>query len=197
MRQIAATLSLLALIGVVPSCPARADDLLDAGTLVGAGLGGLVGNQFGHGTGKMAATGVGVVTGGFIGHKMEQNWNSSTPPAPSYGSGAPSPYSGQQSITYAPNYVAPPEPPVFIQAPPPVPYVPAQPTSVIVPQPLHRPVMVTSNDAAQPVATSLTPEAAPVGSCRPYSQRLTIGNHVEETYGTACKAADGSWKAVN
>jgi surface antigen len=37
------------------------------GTLVGAAAGGLVGSQFGGGTGKLAATGAGVLLGGLLG----------------------------------------------------------------------------------------------------------------------------------
>jgi len=37
------------------------------GTLVGAGLGALAGNQFGHGSGRVAATAGGAVLGGLIG----------------------------------------------------------------------------------------------------------------------------------
>jgi surface antigen len=40
------------------------------GTLVGAGLGGLLGNQFGGGAGKGVATLVGVLAGGFIGSQV-------------------------------------------------------------------------------------------------------------------------------
>lgn len=44
---------------------------LDAcGTLVGAGVGGLAGNQFGKGKGKTAATAGGVVGGAIIGHAI-------------------------------------------------------------------------------------------------------------------------------
>src|SRR5258708_40248698 len=39
------------------------------GTLVGAGLGGLLGNQFGSGAGKGAATAIGVVAGGLVGNQ--------------------------------------------------------------------------------------------------------------------------------
>jgi surface antigen len=38
-----------------------------AGTLLGAGAGGLVGAQFGNGTGKLAATGAGTLVGALIG----------------------------------------------------------------------------------------------------------------------------------
>jgi uncharacterized protein YcfJ len=40
------------------------------GTAVGAAGGGLVGNQFGHGEGKTAATVAGVVGGGLLGHAL-------------------------------------------------------------------------------------------------------------------------------
>jgi surface antigen len=43
------------------------------GTLVGAGLGGLVGNQFGGGAGKGVATLLGVLAGGFIGSQVGQS----------------------------------------------------------------------------------------------------------------------------
>ena len=40
------------------------------GTLVGAAAGGAVGNQFGHGSGKDAATAAGVVGGGLLCHAL-------------------------------------------------------------------------------------------------------------------------------
>lgn len=44
--------------------------LSGCGTLVGAGAGGLAGNQFGKGSGKDAATAVGVIGGGILGHEL-------------------------------------------------------------------------------------------------------------------------------
>ena len=43
------------------------------GTLVGAGLGGLLGSQFGGGTGQLAATGLGVLAGGLLGSQIGQH----------------------------------------------------------------------------------------------------------------------------
>jgi outer membrane lipoprotein SlyB len=43
------------------------------GTLVGAGAGGYVGNRFGRGSGKGAATAAGVVGGGLLGHAVTGN----------------------------------------------------------------------------------------------------------------------------
>jgi uncharacterized protein YcfJ len=44
-----------------------------AGTLVGAAAGGLVGNQFGGGKGKILTTAGGVVAGGYAGKKVQEN----------------------------------------------------------------------------------------------------------------------------
>lgn len=44
-----------------------------AGTLVGAAAGGLVGNQFGGGKGKVLTTAGGVVAGGYAGKKIQEN----------------------------------------------------------------------------------------------------------------------------
>lgn len=91
------------------------------GTVVGAGLGGFAGNQFGHRDGRVVATTSGVLIGGLIGnnigHSMDRSvsvssWN------PNYGAG----YYGAPSAiafpAYVPNYVAPPElpspPPIYI-----------------------------------------------------------------------------------
>jgi surface antigen len=40
------------------------------GTLLGAGLGGLLGSQFGGGTGKLVMTGLGVAAGGLLGNSL-------------------------------------------------------------------------------------------------------------------------------
>lgn len=47
--------------------------LAGCGTLVGAGAGGLAGNQFGKGSGKTAATIGGVAGGALIGHAITGN----------------------------------------------------------------------------------------------------------------------------
>ncbi len=41
-----------------------------AGTVIGATAGGLIGSQFGSGTGQAAATAVGIVAGGLIGNRI-------------------------------------------------------------------------------------------------------------------------------
>lgn len=33
--------------------------------------------------------------------------------------------------------------------------------------------------------------------CREYQQQVTIGGEIHESYGTACRQPDGSWKTVN
>lgn len=44
-----------------------------AGTLVGAAAGGLVGNQFGGGKGKVLTTAGGVLAGGYAGKKVQES----------------------------------------------------------------------------------------------------------------------------
>jgi uncharacterized protein YcfJ len=171
---------------------AKADGL-DIGTIIGAGLGGLVGNQIGHGTGKMAATAVGVVTGGVIGHHVDNGWNSGSHRT-SY-SAPNTTYYAQPQPAYVPNYVAP--------------YAPA-PSQIVYTQNygyadrdedyrrhhhFHRHQMIYAQPVVQRVVVR---EAEPetVGYCREYTQRVNIGNHVEESYGTACQQPDGSWQIV-
>lgn len=33
--------------------------------------------------------------------------------------------------------------------------------------------------------------------CREYQRNVTVGNHVEQSYGTACRQPDGAWKVVS
>jgi surface antigen len=60
---LAASLSLAA-------CANNAGQKQTAGTLVGAGLGGLAGSQIGGGTGKLVAVGAGVLLGGLLGSEV-------------------------------------------------------------------------------------------------------------------------------
>ena len=67
-KTIAATaLSLcLGLSACGPDGPSKAD----TGTVVGAVAGGIIGNQFGRGGGRVAATAIGAVAGGIIGNEI-------------------------------------------------------------------------------------------------------------------------------
>lgn len=49
------------------------DNHVGAGTVVGAIVGGALGNQVGHGDGRKAATVAGAVAGGAIGHHVEKD----------------------------------------------------------------------------------------------------------------------------
>jgi uncharacterized protein YcfJ len=51
----------------------QTEDHTTLGTLGGAALGGLAGNQFGKGSGKTAATAAGAVAGGLIGHNQTKS----------------------------------------------------------------------------------------------------------------------------
>jgi len=49
------------------------EDHAPVGTIAGAAVGGLLGNQIGHGGGRAAATILGAVGGGYLGNKIEHN----------------------------------------------------------------------------------------------------------------------------
>ena len=192
MRRFAVLGLACALIGAPLTAKAEG---LDLGTLIGAGLGGLVGNQIGHGTGKIAATAVGVVTGGVIGHHVDNGWDSGS--RRTYYSAPSTTYYAPTQTAYVPNYVAPYAPPA---------------SQVVYTQNYgyvdrdddyrrhhhdhyRRHQMIYAQPVVQRV---IVREEAPVAAsyCREYTQRVNIGNHVEESYGTACQQPDGSWKIV-
>ncbi|HEU0117391.1 MAG TPA: glycine zipper 2TM domain-containing protein [Alphaproteobacteria bacterium] len=93
--------------------PVYADETQIFGTALGAGVGGVIGNQFGRGGGNTAATLGGVVAGGYIGNQLTApRLTSSAPVTGAYYAYTPPP----QFMPYAPNYVAPPAPPSPIYA---------------------------------------------------------------------------------
>jgi surface antigen len=114
MRKFLLTFSAIALVCIFGTTAVHAnDDGQVVGTLVGAGLGGLAGNQFGHGAGRVATTTAGVFIGGAIGNDIGRSADRSYPPAvyataPAYTYPTGPVYF---QTTYVPNYVAPPTPP--------------------------------------------------------------------------------------
>lgn len=78
MRKIVSTLVLCAALGACaqPGQPGYGEagtfgmNKTTGGALVGAGAGGLIGSQFGHGEGKGVATVLGVLAGGLIGSQV-------------------------------------------------------------------------------------------------------------------------------
>ncbi len=195
MRRLA-VLGLASVLTIAPLASVKAEGL-DIGTLIGAGLGGLVGNQIGQGTGKIAATAVGVFTGGVIGHHVDRGWDSRSGRT-YYNAPSTTYYEPRQTVTYVPNYVAPSAPP---------------PSQVVYSQYYggndygyghrrhHRHNRHYNNVVyVQPVVERqmVVQESYPEtnGYCREYTQRVNIGSHIQESYGTACQQQDGSWKIV-
>ncbi len=66
MKKLSLILASLAFAVVSTGCATKED----SGTLVGAATGALIGNQFGHGGGKVAATLGGALVGGFVGNRI-------------------------------------------------------------------------------------------------------------------------------
>ncbi|MDX2264612.1 MAG: RT0821/Lpp0805 family surface protein [Hyphomicrobiales bacterium] len=67
--KILTLVALSALIAFLPACGPGVTNQ-DRGTVIGAVGGGLIGNQFGKGGGRVAATGAGVIIGGIIGNQI-------------------------------------------------------------------------------------------------------------------------------
>lgn len=178
MRRIA--LFGLALLLAAPAT-AHAGDGIDLGTIVGAGLGGVIGNQIGHGTGKTVATVAGVILGGVAGHSVDRNWDSGTR------------YRSYNNVSYVN-----PEPTYYSYAPAPQPTVVYSQYNYGHHHHHPRPVVVQQQTIVQQNIVPVTyqqPAAEPY--CREYSNRVVVGGRVQESYGTACMQPDGSWQIVN
>jgi surface antigen len=196
----------LALMFTLPPAAAEAGDGIDVGTIIGAGLGGVIGNQIGKGTGNTVATVAGVILGGVAGHSVDQGWSSS---APQYHSNTVN-YAEPAPYYYRPNYVAPSAPS----------------TNIIYSQYSYRededaydrhrhhehhhgyhderphwqqPVVYQQRTVVQHNYVPATYHQPPAenGYCREYTNHVVVGNHTQESYGTACLQPDGSWKIID
>lgn len=100
---------LLAISCAIPAYAGGENQLF--GTVIGAGLGGLFGSQFGHGNGQLALTAAGAVGGAWAGNEIGRSLDN---PGVDYASrsGSGYAYSSSPSVyyqsAYVPNYVAPP-----------------------------------------------------------------------------------------
>jgi len=81
-------------------------------------------------------------------------------------------------------------PPVYY-APPPYYYPP--PPVVYVPPPVYAPPPVVYSP---PPAGFAPTAAAPQQTCREYQSTVIIAGQPQQTYGTACLQADGTWRIV-
>lgn len=143
----------------------------DVGMLVGAGLGGLLGNQFGGGTWNSVATGLGVFLGGVGGRSIGASLDRADAGyyQAGYRTGWTEPSYSRRHVryyddvdNYQPTYVAQPAPQriVYIQQPQPV-YARAE-----------------------------------ARYCREYQSTVQVGNRLQSSYGTACQQPDGSWEII-
>src|ERR1700722_13451587 len=66
MKKLGSIFLSMALVILAAGCASKED----SGTLWGAATGAMIGNQFGHGGGRVAATLGGALVGGFIGNRI-------------------------------------------------------------------------------------------------------------------------------
>ncbi len=183
MGRILVIAVLIAALSGAGAAPARASDAEFFSMLGGAALGGFVGNQFGRGSGRVAATGLGAVTGAVVGSHFGRSIDRANRGyyyggygGGYYGGYGPDYYSAYH---YYPQYVAPPAPPQ-----PRIIYV--QPE--VVEYRMRGPAYVEGGY----VGAGSMP--LPSSYCREFTQQVRIGGQIKETYGTACLQPDGSWR---
>ena len=126
------------------------------GGLGGAALGGLLGSQFGSGTGQLAFTAAGAVLGGLVGSEVGRSLDEvdrmRAEEAQFQATGAPI---GQTVVWSNPD---------------------------------------TGNSGT---ITPVRDGTASSGEyCREFQQTVTIGGRTQQTFGTACRQGDGTWRVV-
>ncbi len=127
----------------------------DAGTLLGAAAGGLLGSQFGGGTGKLAMTAFGALTGAFIGGNIGKTMDDVDRLKTSH---ALETSPTGQSVAWVN-----PDTGVKYRV-----------------TPTHTHSKAKTNERI----------------CRDYVTEAWIDGKKESVHGTACRKADGSWRAV-
>ena len=156
-------------IGLAPT-PAYAGGGEFLGVL-GGGLGGaLIGNAFGHGRGRTAATAGGALIGAVVGDSYGRNLD----------------YQDRgYNRSYRSDYYAPST--VYYSQPAPerIYYVPSYEQRVRTVAVEPAPTYVVDNSYDSPRGG---------GYCREYDQQVTVGGRTQASYGTACQQPDGSWK---
>ncbi|MDD3287811.1 MAG: glycine zipper 2TM domain-containing protein [Alphaproteobacteria bacterium] len=168
MRNSLKAAAIAILMTVSFASPAHADKSFWGGAM-GAGLGGLLGSQFGHGDGRLAYTGLGVAMGALAGNGIGESLDRADRMHVSSYYGRTSGFSPNYYYVhprYEPTYVAPP----------------MHSTRIIY---VQQPTYVTGGYVG--VST-------PQEYCREYTQTVRIGDEIRDSYGTACLQPDGSWR---
>ncbi|MBX6370047.1 MAG: glycine zipper 2TM domain-containing protein [Rhodospirillales bacterium] len=127
------------------------------GSLIGAGVGGLAGAQFGRGKGQLAATGAGALLGALVGG------------------------SAGRSLDRADRlYMSRAAADTFE-------HVPSG----------HASRWRNPDSGNWGTITPMRTYETAYGYCREYQQTIVVGGRYEESYGTACRQPDGSWRVVD
>jgi len=147
----------------------------DTGGLLGAGIGGAVGSQFGRGAGNLGATVGGIALGGIAGYEIGQSMESSGNYS-YYASSSVYPGDTSGTSDYDTSGIDTPE------------GVPWQPTYY---------GTQTSGPYVVQQVISLDRVAPDSRFCHPYQQTFQMGGNVQQHGGIACLQADGSWQPIN
>ena len=145
-------------LGLLAGCSSYGDygTKQTVGGLGGAALGGLLGSQFGSGTGQLAATAAGVVLGGLVGSEVGRSLDDVDR------------MRAEQAQYQAAS------------------------------APIGETIVWSNPDSGN--YGSVTPTRDGVASsgeyCREFQQTVTIGGRTQQTYGTACRQSDGTWRVA-
>lgn len=126
------------------------------GGLGGAALGGLLGSQFGSGTGQLAFTAAGAVLGGLLGSEVGRSLDDV-----------------DRLRAEEAQYQA-------------------------ASAPIGETIVWSNPDSGNSGTITPTRDGVAAGGqyCREFQQTVTIGGRTQQTYGTACRESDGSWRVV-
>ncbi len=172
----------VSVVSVLAASTANADTV---GSLLGAAGGAVVGSNIGKGKGNIAAIAVGTLIGAGLGDSITGPDRRHTTTVVRYedndrfhdNRGWRNRGHGWRNVHHHDRYYRPY-------------YTQTYTNYWVSPQPTYR--SVVASNVYQPAIEPQT--ASDNGYCREFSQNVSIGGRIQESYGTACRQEDGSWE---
>ncbi len=151
-------LAAVASLGLLVGCSGVSDygTKQTVGGVTGAALGGLLGSQFGSGSGQLAATAAGAVIGGLLGSEVGRSLDDVDR------------MRAEQAQYQAAS------------------------------APIGETIVWSNPDSGNSGTITPTRDGVAAGGqyCREFQQTVTIGGRTQQTFGTACRESDGTWRVV-